>query len=237
MYTLSQIRDGLKRRVHSYKVNALRKNYELPSVNVIDVTKKDIPIADPIMEGICMPPYLYKKHDDFGALMKLAKFTNAKTIVELGTAHGNTSANLCKNCPDAKVYTVNAPVEAMTGDMTTYDLSKEEIGIAYRNSGYSNRVVQIFENTLHLDLSKYFKEPIVDFAIVDACHDTDYVINDFHKVLPFMKADGIILLHDTHPSMEDHLGGSYVACMELRKEGHDIRHVANTWWGIWRKKW
>ena len=30
----------------------------------------------------------------------------------------------------------------------------------------------------------------------------------------------------------EHLAGSLLTCMNLRKQGHDIKHLENTWWAI-----
>ncbi|HMO34619.1 MAG TPA: class I SAM-dependent methyltransferase, partial [Gemmatales bacterium] len=150
-----------------------------------------------------------------------------------GTAHGNTTANICKQSPSAMVYSVNALPEQISGEIITFALTRNEIGRVYRQLGYSHRVQQIYANTLDLNLADYLQPATVDFAIVDACHDTPFVINDFCKLVPFMRTGGIILLHDTHPSMEEHLLGSYRACMYLRQKGYDIRHIQNTWWGYW----
>jgi hypothetical protein len=35
--------------------------------------------------------------------------------------------------------------------------------------------------------------------------------------------------------MRAHLGGSYIACMKLRRQGFDIRHLTGTWWAVWIK--
>ena len=96
--------------------------------------------------------------------------------------------------------------------------------------------MQIFKNTLDLNLGEFFDGPVVDLAIIDACHDTGYVINDFFKVRPFIKPRGVILLHDTHPSMKDHLAGSYIACAKLRRRGQDIKHIDGTWWAFWENR-
>jgi predicted O-methyltransferase YrrM len=157
-------------------------------------------------------------------------------VLELGTAYGNITANVCNQCPTANVYTVNAPAEEQTGTRVTYKLSKDQIGRVYRQYGFAERVVQVFENTLNLNLSLYFSEPVVDLAIIDACHDTEYVINDFLKVEPFVRSGGIVLCHDTSPSVgPGHLFGSYMACMKLRHRGYNIRHIKDTWWGAWIK--
>jgi predicted O-methyltransferase YrrM len=209
--------------------------HALPSVGLSYLTTDNPQIVPPIMDEICMPPYYGPTdHDDFTPLMKIASALQPKVIVELGTAHGNTVANLCNQLEDCRVYTVNAPVELQTGETITFELTRDEIGRVYRNAGFADRVVQIFQNTLHLDLGQYFSEPVVDLAIVDACHDTDYVINDFLKVKPFVRQGGIVLFHDTHPSMAGHLDGSYIGCMLLRAQGFDIRHLSGSWWGVWR---
>jgi predicted O-methyltransferase YrrM len=206
----------------------------LPSVelkSLVDTADTEEPA---IMDDICLPPYRGPRdHDDFTPLIRIAKFLSPTLVVELGTAHGNTVANICRACPNTKVITVNAPAAAQTGAMVTFQLTHAEIGRVYHAHGLSSRVNQIFSNTLDLDLSKIIQRESVDLAIVDACHDTEYVINDFLKVQPYIRKGGAVLLHDTHPSMEGHLMGSYVGCMQLRRGGLDIRHIQNSWWGIW----
>jgi predicted O-methyltransferase YrrM len=213
-------------------VSPLRR---LPAVELEALVPQAVEIEPPIMKDICLPPYhKFDDHDDYTPLMKIVKALQPSVVLELGTAHGNATANICRQSPRTKIYTVNAPVEQQTGELTTYDLTVDEIGRVYREHGFSERVVQIFANTLHLDLSKYFKEPVVELAIIDACHDTEYVINDFRKVKPYVKPGGIVLFHDTSQSLTpSHLDGSYRACLKLRREGHDIRQLENTWWAVW----
>jgi predicted O-methyltransferase YrrM len=216
----------------------LASRYALPAVELADLAPPDTPVAPPILDHICMPPHYYRQdHDDFTPLMKLARARQPKIIVELGTAHGNTTANLCRHCPGARVFTVNAPVEEMTGAITTFGLRREEIGSVYRQHGFAAQVTQIYANTLRLDLAPHLHGQPVDLGIVDACHDTEYVLNDFQKLRPHLAPQGLILLHDTHPSMEDHLMGSYVACLKLRQQGFDVRWLRDTWWAVWQPSW
>ena len=216
----------------------LRARYSLPSITLRDLGGKDDSALKPVMDDICMPPYAShgpKDHDDYEPLMRIARDLPARTVFEIGTAHGNSVANLCRHCPDAKVYTVNAPIEEQTGRIVTFELTRDEIGRVYRAQGFESRVTQIFANSLHLDLNKYFSGPVIDLGIIDGCHDADFVINDFMKVSPFIRPGGVVLLHDTHSSMVGHLFGSYLGCMELRRRGFDIVHLKGTWWGSWRK--
>ncbi|ROL61757.1 class I SAM-dependent methyltransferase [Bacteroidetes/Chlorobi group bacterium ChocPot_Mid] len=213
--------------------NLIKLFYKLPTYN-FDFNENEMPVKPPILDDICLPPFMGPKdHDDYTSLMKIIMHYKPNNVLELGTAHGNTVANICNHLSDTKVYTVNAPIEKQTGNLVTYNLEQNDIGRVYRNHGFENRVIQIYENTLYMDLSKYIDGKIIDLVIIDACHDTDYVINDFKKVIPFVKKGGIVLFHDTHPSMDNHLIGSYTACMILRKKGYDIKHIENTWWGFW----
>jgi len=212
----------------------MRRWFALPSVSLSSLPEYESAASQPILDDICLPPFVATdRHNDFAALMRLVATRCPKVVLELGTAHGNTVANICRACPDARVVTVNAPPEEISGRSTTFALAKDEIGRVYRRYGFSDRVVQVWCNTLQLDLSPYLAPGSVDLAIVDACHDCKYVINDFLKAIPFIAPGGVVLLHDTHPSLSQHLVGSYGACMILRRRGFDIRHIENTWWGIW----
>lgn len=209
--------------------------YGLPVITLPELVKENVVPDEPIMDDLCLPNHLEGPgHNDLVPLLHILKSKQPKVVLELGTAHGNTTANICKQCHDAQIYTVNALPEQITGDIITFALTKDEIGRAFRKNGYGHRVQQIYANTLELDLSPHLKQGSVDLAIVDACHDTPFVLNDFLKVVPYMKPGGLVLLHDTHPSMEEHLIGSYRACMYLRKQGYDIRHLQDTWWGVWQ---
>lgn len=234
-YFLSYATNAALVRVHRSWRRLVFPFRRLPTVELEAIVPRAVEIESPIMTDICLPPfYRFDDHDDYTPLMKIVKSLQPSIVLELGTAHGNSTANICRQSPGTKIYTVNAPVEEQTGTLTTYDLTVEEIGRVYRAHGFGERVVQIFANTLHLDLSQYFDGPSIDLAVIDACHDTDYVINDFHKVRPFVKPGGIVLFHDTFPSLTpSHLDGSYRACLKLRREGHDIRHLNNTWWAVW----
>jgi predicted O-methyltransferase YrrM len=199
----------------------------------------------PILDDINLPPYHWiAEHDDYAPLMRLALARQPRVVLELGTANGNLTANLCQHLPAARIYTVNALAADQTGDDQRYRYERDQIGRVYRQHGFSDRVVQIYANTLHMDLSQYFDGPVVDLAIIDACHDVSYVVNDFNKVLPFLSDRAVVLLHDTDPHLAEqikasplkgHLVNSYFACLLLRRRGYDIRHLTGTWWAVWSR--
>jgi predicted O-methyltransferase YrrM len=203
--------------------------FHLPEIEFIGAHD----ISDVIHEDICLPPfYAQHKHDDVTPLVAILKTVAPQLVIELGTAHGNLTANICR-LTDARVITVNALAEQMTGHWVSFALSREEIGRVYRQHGFEKRVTQVYEDTLTLDLREYLAPSSADLCIIDACHDLDYVVNDFNKVVPFIRPGGIILFHDTHPAINREMGGSYRACMHLRRRGWDIYHIKGTWWGIW----
>jgi hypothetical protein len=212
----------------------MQLRFALPSVSIASLAGNEDAATQAILDDICLPPFVETERcNDFEALMRLVAARCPALVLELGTAHGNTVANICQACPETRVVTVNALAEQVTGEVITFALSKDEIGRVYRRYGFSDRVVQVWANTMQLDLAPYLAHSSVDLAIVDACHDCEYVINDFLKVVPYIRPGGIVLLHDTHPSLSLHLWGSYRACMVLRRRGFDIRHIKNTWWGVW----
>jgi hypothetical protein len=51
-----------------------------------------------------------------------------------------------------------------------------------------------------------------------------------------MREGSVVLFHDVHPSMVEHLRESYLACMYLRKLGYNIQLLKDTWWGLWRRE-
>ena len=239
--TLQGLWEDPLRWVHQQMLRAgtrlMQLRFALPPVSISSLAGNEEAATPAILDDICLPPFVETKRcNDFEALMRLVAARCPKLVLELGTAHGNTVANICQACPETRVVTVNALAEQMSGEATTYTLSKDEIGRVYRRYGFSGRVVQVWANTMQLDLAPYLAHSSVDLAIVDACHDCEYVINDFLKVVPYVGPGGMVLLHDTHPSLSRHLWGSYKACMVLRRRGFDIRHIKDTWWGVWVKQ-
>lgn len=225
--------DTIKAKLMKNRWKAFYRNNKLPEISLGDIGIRHKIFSPAITEEICLPPYRGNEDfDDYSVLFSILDSQRPKVILELGTGYGNTVANICSTF-GSKVITVNALPDQISGRVTTYVLTSEEIGKVYRSHGFSHRVVQVFEDTKKMYLNKYILQASVNLVIIDACHDPDYVLNDFQKILPFISSGSIVLLHDTHPSMRDHYMNSYLACMYLRKLGHNIRYVKGTSWAIW----
>jgi predicted O-methyltransferase YrrM len=219
---------------HGYRWRAFQSAFVLPEVSADEIVAGSELVPPPYTERLIMPPRIGNtEFDDAGVLLGLVRALRPRTVLELGTAYGATTANICA-VSDAAVYTVNALPEQISGRITSFTLTRDQIGAVYRKHGFTDRVTQIYANTWDLDLSRHMPPRSIDFAIIDACHDTNFVINDFLRVQPMLTEQATVLLHDVHPSMDKFLRDSYVACMYLRKLRYNVRHIENTWWGVWQ---
>ncbi len=227
---------SIKRLIQKSIWNFFWDNFQLPQVDLDELCLTNTQEYPLITEQICMPPYAGDASlKDFSFLILLVKKRNPAIVLELGTGYGTTVANICTVC-DAKVYTVNALAENLAehteGSRITYMLTKDEIGYVYRKNGYADRVVQIFESTRNINILDWIEPKSVEFAIIDACHDAEFVVNDFLKILPSLSDDAIVLFHDTNPSLKGHFVDSYIGCMYLRKLGYNVKYLKESSWGI-----
>lgn len=203
----------------------------LPEI-MLDTIVGRMEAFEPILDDICMPPYLGPdSNQDFSFLMNLAKKINPEYIFEYGTASGNTVANLCKYT-SARVVTLNALLEDTSGSYRTYDLAKDEIGSVYIKYGFQDRVQQIYCDSMNFVPEAYTNAKF-DLVIIDACHDFEYVLNDFLSISHLVGENGYVIFHDCDESMSGHLSGVWRACTHLRRAGYNIKKVQGTWWALW----
>lgn len=219
--------------------------YESPADHLPSPASSGLPVLEPdrlipdmqelkpIEEEICMPPYYGPKDkSDFHILINLAISRSVREVFEFGTARGNTVANLCKYT-DARITTLNALPEETSGTFRTYDLDQNQIGSVYRDHGYRDRVQQILEDSMNFIPEEYNPGVTYDMVIIDACHDFEYVLNDFLTIREKVGQNGCVLFHDCDPEMTGHLGGVWTACSHLYHCGFDIHHIKGSWWGYW----
>jgi len=136
-------------------------------------------------------------------LMEMAKLIEAKkpkTIVEIGTANGETFSLLCQICPeDSTLISLDMPNSDFGNKYTTIDASRLK-AFAYRN-----QTVHCILGDSHLEETKanvinHIGDGI-DILIVDADHTYEGVKKDFEMYSPLMNNDGLIFFHDIlfHP--------------------------------------
>jgi predicted O-methyltransferase YrrM len=163
--------------------------------------------------------------------------SNAKILLEIGTASGHSTALMAQNAPDGVVYTVNLPPEEAKfgGNLITNAPSYGEIGSYYKEKGMKN-IKQIYANT-----AKW--EPDfgpIDIAFIDGCHDADFVFNDTRKVLKKCKVGSIILWHDfSLEKIQNFFWTSEVArgiekLYNMKMISGRILHLQDSWIGFYQ---
>jgi hypothetical protein len=160
-----------------------------------------------------------------------------KFALEIGTGHGSTTALMAENAPHATVYTVNIPPDEIGagGIYTTFAPPHAEIGRVWRERHLSN-VVQVLANTA-------VWEPDfgpIDVALIDGCHDAEFVFGDTRKVLARCREGGLILWHDFHPRLRRVYPWIASVCQgveRLYQQGllrGPILHLQDSWVGLYR---
>jgi predicted O-methyltransferase YrrM len=160
-----------------------------------------------------------------------------KIVLEIGTGHGFTTTLMAENAPHATVYTVNIPPEDIGagGVHTTFAPTREQIGRIWRERKLSN-VVQILANTA-------IWEPDfgpIDVALIDGCHDAEFVYGDTRKVLARCREGSLILWHDFHPGLRrvypwiDSVSRGVERLYQEDLLRGPILHLQDSWVGLYR---
>ncbi len=198
---------------------------------------------DPVLEGEHLHVFEYledlneRRLRDAEVIGSACCNGNPKTLLEIGTSHGKTTALMAQNAPNGTVHTVNIPPEEINegGKNVTFAPSRGDIGKYYRELGLTN-IHQIFANTANW-------EPeinSIDVAFIDGCHDATFIYSDTLKVLKHCQPGTIIMWHDFNPA----LGSVYrwiedvcVGVERLYSEGFlrgRILHLQDSWVGLYR---
>lgn len=117
-------------------------------------------------------------------LFRLVNFCGARTIVELGTCLGLTTAYLALPYSDSMVYTFEGSGEL--AKMARHN---------WQSLGISN--IRLFQGDISQTLSARLSEiPTVDFAFLDANHTSEATLRYFETLLPKVHEKTIFVLDD-----------------------------------------
>jgi len=133
---------------------------------------------------------------------RIARYAEAKTMVELGTSMGITS-----------LYLSNA-----TGTkLTTFEGNPAMINIALTNFDYFDRKnIELIEGNIEQTLPDYLQNPAkIDFALIDANHRYEPTLRYFNWLAKRMADQGVMVIDDIYYSEE--MGKAW---SELKK--HDL---------------
>ncbi len=127
------------------------------------------------------------------ALCMLAEHAQAKSILELGTSFGITTAHLASSLPDASIYTIEGSEGVAQVARNTWGA----VGV-----GSVHLTVGSFAHQLKNVLDRLHS---VDFVIIDGDHRGEACIQYIEQILPYTSSDTVIVLDDIYwsPSMTE----------------------------------
>ncbi len=165
-------------------------------------------------------------------LAHLTRFFRPRTVVEIGTFRGTSTALLLDNLTeDATVYTVDLPVSATGADvLAATDIrliaQRDLRGSEYRAHARRGQVVEVRGSTM--DEATWTGVPTgIDFAFIDASHSYDAVRNDTERLWPKLSPSGVVVWHDYTNSVSAERGvGKYIR--ELMRTHDDVFICAKT---------
>ena len=163
------------------------------------------------------------------AMLAIATAANPKTVLEIGTFIGRTTALLAQNLPAATIHTIDLPPDFDPGTDPDTRLKKDDfhlistrkVGICFRDTPIASRIVQHYGDTGSWDFGRAAG---AELFFIDGSHTYDYVRNDTERCRELCGGRGTFIWHDcdsNHPAIARYLHE------ELRK-GHPIRRAAGT---------
>jgi len=135
--------------------------------------------------------------NDLKIIYRTARSITPRTILEIGTCYGDTTAGLFVNAIYADVYTIDIYKE-MKINVPFYQklevLPKSKVGRVFKNR--IPGIHQILGDSRNVDTYSILKGKTVDFAFIDGNHSFEAVLQDTRNVLKFVRKDSIIFWHD-----------------------------------------
>lgn len=120
----------------------------------------------------------------------IAAARQARRIFEFGTYFGRTSYHLARLLPDAEVFTLDLPAEAMPRP-------GPYLGAAFLGAPEAARIRQIRIDSRNLDTTPYRAR--FDFIWIDGDHSYEVVKSDTEKAFELLAPGGVIVWHDYAP--------------------------------------
>lgn len=123
-------------------------------------------------------------------LFKIATYYKPKTILELGTSLGITTAYLSNSNKESRIITLEG-----SGNIASVAAN------TFKQLGLEN-VTQItgnFDETLSSALKQ---SGVTDFAYIDGNHRYEPTVRYYREILPFINEDSILIFDDIHWSKE-----------------------------------
>ena len=135
----------------------------------------------------------------------IAQLNKPQRIFEFGTFDGATTLLLAATAPTAQVFTIDLPPESYVapeefgypkspGD---YDSPHDEVGHEFRGTRESERITQLFGDTMTFDFSEYVGT--MGLVVVDAGHGYEAARSDTENALRLAGPSGVVIWDDYIP--------------------------------------
>jgi len=148
-------------------------------------------------------------------IYRLAKDNNPKTIIELGTCLGITTAYLSKACPEADVITIEGcPETAKVAHNNFKELDLENVELQVGN----------FDVLLPDVIAKAEK---LDFVYIDGNHRKEATLNYFNWCLPKIHQNSLLIFDDIYWSK-----GMKEAWQEIKNHPEVVVTIDLFWIGL-----
>lgn len=123
-------------------------------------------------------------------MWRLIDHFKPKTLLELGTSLGITTAYMADAAPDGQILSLEGCPQ--TANIAQTVLS--QLGFSH-----ASVITGSFQDTLHVALQDLTK---VDFVYIDGDHSYKGVMDNFEKILPYLHQQSILILDDIRWSKE-----------------------------------
>lgn len=132
------------------------------------------------------------------AVARIAATQRPRTIFEIGTYRGQTTALLAECSPAATVHTLDLPPEKMREGGCFQVDDRGLIGALFMsNPRIRARIVQHFGDSRQFNFESFYGQ--MDLVFVDASHAYEAVIADSRQAFRLIRKGGVILWDDYHP--------------------------------------
>jgi len=162
-----------------------------------EITKVDIEIIGPFRRQLDMSLDTL----EICFLCSLAKYIDAKNILEIGTYDGNTALNLASNtADDAKIFTVDLPLDwdgnffAQVPDKVDNSSEPSLRGAQFVGGPYASKIELVLCDSAILDYGEFGTK--FDLFFIDGCHVYEYVKIDTENAIKHTRKGGLIVWHD-----------------------------------------
>ena len=209
--TARGVASGIVRRPAEFRHHVVRDAWTIAkrfgARGVQNIEFREIPVLyGAVVEGYIDDPQRT-------IIAALVRALGAQTFFEIGTSLGRTTWTVAHHNPGVRIWTLDVPpTEALDqtalelgADDRTYFRPVESCGEAFRGTGESEQITQLWSDSATFDYRPFAGQ--VDFVYVDGAHSYEYVRNDSQQALQMLSPQGTIVWDDyvTGPGVYEYL--------------------------------